>query len=246
MTDFLKPRSPGVANPHAPARTQCDRDWEQTIERFLELLVSHDSAGASALVLDAVSDGVPITDALIKIIQPAMYRIGDLWRCGSLDVKQEYYATAVIESILTYLEPRIFQGHQGRTPMIAAAVEGEMHSIGVRVVADFFEMDGWDTCYLGANVSGSTILSESIRRKAKLIALSANGRAVMPQVMKTVAAIHESNALRGTLVLVGGGVFNAWPNAADASGADGYARDAPCAVEVARALVETRMNERTE
>jgi methanogenic corrinoid protein MtbC1 len=246
MTDFLKTRSAGVVNRGASAKTQCDRDWEQTIERFLELLVSHDSVGASALVLDAVSDGLPIPDALIKIIQPTMYRIGNLWSCGSLDVQQEYYATAVIESILTYLEPRIFQGHQGRIPMIAAAVEGELHSIGVRMVADFFEIDGWDTCYLGANVCGSTIVSESIRRKAKLIALSANGRVVVPQVMKTIAAIQESNALKETLVLVGGGVFNVWPNALDHSGANGYARDAPGAVEIARVLIESRMNERTE
>ena len=130
--------------------------------------------------------------------------------------------------------------------MIAAAVEGELHSIGVRMVADFFEIDGWDTCYLGANVCGSTIVSESIRRKAKLIALSANGRVVVPQVMKTIAAIQESNALKETLVLVGGGVFNVWPNALDHSGANGYARDAPGAVEIARVLIESRMNERTE
>ena len=246
MTDFLKNRSEAIADTGARTRTQRDLDLEQTIERFLELLVSHDSVGASALVLDAVSDGLATADALTKIIQPTMYRIGDLWRCGTLDVKQEYYATAVVESILTRLEPRIFKGRRGGAAMIAAAVEGEMHAIGVRMVADLFEMDGWDSCYLGANVSGSTILAESIRRKAKLIALSANGRVVMPQVMKTIAAIQESIALKGTLVLVGGGLFNAWPKAVDHSGADGYARDAPGAVAVARALVETRVNERSE
>ena len=66
----------------------------------------------------------------------------------------------------------------------------------------------------------------------------------MPAVIRTVAAIQETEALEGALILVGGGLFNAWPNAVDASGADGYARDAPRAVEVARLLLGSRVNER--
>jgi methanogenic corrinoid protein MtbC1 len=244
MTNFSHYRPAVPAQVRTQSRTLCDCDWEQMVERFLEMLVGHDSVGASALVLDAVGNGMLITDVYIKLIQPTMYRIGELWRCGSLDVAHEYYATALVESILTRLEPRIFQGHTGGTAMIAAAVEGEMHAIGARMVADFFEMDGWETCYLGANVPGSLIVAESIRRKAKLIALSANGRAVMPAVIRTVAAIQETEALEGALILVGGGLFNAWPNAVDASGADGYARDAPRAVEVARLLLGSRVNER--
>jgi MerR family transcriptional regulator, light-induced transcriptional regulator len=243
MTDFSNKSAAVPVNDRASSRAQCDCDWEQTIERFIELLVGHDSVGASALVLDAVRDGLPITDIYIKLIQPTMYRIGDLWRCGSLDEAQEYYATALVESILTRIEPRIFQGHTGGAAMIAAAVEGEMHAIGARMVADFFEMDGWDTCYLGANVGSGLIVAESIMRKAKLVALSANGRAMMPAVIGTIAAIQETDALKGTMILVGGGLFNAWPNAVDACGADGYARDAARAVEVARLLIGSRVKE---
>ncbi len=210
------------------------------IERFLDLLISHDRIGASALVLDAVREGVPFTDVYLRLVQPVMYRMGDLWECGSLDVAQEHYATAVIESILAHLEPRIFTGHKTGMPMIAASVEGEMHSIGARMVADFFQADGWDTCFLGANVPGGAIVAESVRRKAKLIALSASGGSLMPEVIKTIAAIQESDALSRTLVIVGGALFNALPSAVDRTGADGYAPDARAAVEVARGLVEER------
>lgn len=32
------------------------------------------------------------------------------------------------------------------------------HEIGMRMVADFFEMEGWDTYYLGANTPTRSIL----------------------------------------------------------------------------------------
>jgi hypothetical protein len=42
---------------------------------------------------------------------------------------------------------------------VAACVSGELHEIGVRMLCDLLEMEGWNTIYLGANVptAGSTI-----------------------------------------------------------------------------------------
>jgi MerR family transcriptional regulator, light-induced transcriptional regulator len=231
---------------HAPSTPQSDADWERMAAQLLELLILHDQHSARALVIDAADNGVPFTEIYLKLIQPVMYRIGELWECRSLDVAQEHYATAVIEMILAHLEPEIFHGHNGRPAMIAAAVEGDLHVVGVRMVADFFEADGWDTCYLGANVPSTAIIAESLRRKAKLIALSASREANLPTVTQTIAAIHESAALEGILVIVGGGLFKARLHAADGIGADGSAADARIAVEVARELMQAREGKQSQ
>jgi B12 binding protein len=93
---------------HAPLTPQSDADWERMAAQLLELLILHDQHSARALVIDAADNGVPFTEIYLKLIQPVMYRIGELWECGSLDVAQEHYATAVIEMILAHLEPEIF------------------------------------------------------------------------------------------------------------------------------------------
>ena len=44
--------------------------------------------------------------------------------------------------------------------------------IGARMVADFFEMEGWDTCFLGANTPKESIIETIRAQKADLVALS--------------------------------------------------------------------------
>ena len=44
--------------------------------------------------------------------------------------------------------------------MVATCIGGELHEIGIRMVADFFEMEGWDTYYLGANTPADAVVAE--------------------------------------------------------------------------------------
>ncbi|MDZ7776615.1 MAG: hypothetical protein U5L09_13885 [Bacteroidales bacterium] len=52
---------------------------------------------------------------------------------------------------MSQLYPYIFNSQRVGKSMVAATVGGELHEMGIRMVADFFEMEGWDTWYLGAN-----------------------------------------------------------------------------------------------
>lgn len=228
-----------MTSDETPATKLSDADWERMRARLIELLLLHDRNAACVMIVDAVRDGLPFTDVYLMLLQPVLYRIGDLWESGSLDVAQEHYATAVIEMVLAQISPAIFRGHRRGPSMVAAAVEGNLHAVGVRMIADFFEADGWDSCYLGANVPASAIVAESIRRKAKLIALSASRDEQMPEVIQTIAAIRESTQLENPFVMVGGALFNALPNAIAGTGADAYAADARQAIEVAHGLMQS-------
>ena len=61
---------------------------------------------------------------------------------------QEHYCTAATQLIMSQLYPYIFTtGKNGRV-LVGTCVSGDLHEIGVRMVSDFFEMEGWDTFYL--------------------------------------------------------------------------------------------------
>ena len=47
----------------------------------------------------------------------------------------------------------------GPTLVVVASVEDELHQVGGKMVADVFEMHGWDSFYLGSN----TPISEMVR-----------------------------------------------------------------------------------
>ena len=67
-----------------------------------------------------------------------------------LSVAQEHYCTAATQLVMSQLYPRIFSTERRGRTLVAARVADDLHEIGLRMVADFFEMEGWDTFYVGA------------------------------------------------------------------------------------------------
>ena len=115
-------------------------------------------------VLDAVNSGVPVRDIYLQVFQPAQYEIGRLWQTNRISVAQEHYCTAATQLIMSQLYPLIFSSPRNGLRMVAACVQGDSHELGLRMVSDFFELEGWDTLFLGASTpAGSTSTSSAGR-----------------------------------------------------------------------------------
>ncbi len=93
-----------------------------------------------------------------QVITPAMHEIGVLWEKGALTVADEHLATALTHRVLAALRPPLrveadgSGAPLGQGRVMFAAVEGEQHSLGLRMAADVAEEAGFETIYLGADV----------------------------------------------------------------------------------------------
>ena len=105
-------------------------------------------------------------DVYLHVFQRSQYEIGRLWQSNQISVAQEHLCTAATQLIMSQLYPFIFGTERRNRRVVAACVGGDLHEIGIRMVADFFEMDGWDTFYLGANVPITDIVQTVIDRRA--------------------------------------------------------------------------------
>ncbi|UCE60767.1 MAG: cobalamin-dependent protein [Phycisphaerales bacterium] len=121
--------------------------------------------------------------------------------------------------------------------VVAAAVGGELHEIGVRMVADFFEMDGWDVIYLGANMPSTDVLSMIRERRADLLTVSVSTILHLCTVGELIDQIREDESCTGTKVLVGAPPFRSVPDLWSELGADGSATSATEAVKLGDSLV---------
>ncbi|MBC8039173.1 MAG: B12-binding domain-containing protein, partial [Opitutaceae bacterium] len=123
--------------------------------QYFEALRRGERHLASQLVLAAVAAGTPVRDIYLHVFQPAQYEIGRLWQTNRISVAQEHYCTAATQLIMSQLYSHIFATAKNGRTLVATCVSGDLHEIGVRMVADFFEMAGWNTFYLGANTPHS-------------------------------------------------------------------------------------------
>jgi hypothetical protein len=109
---------------------------------YLEALLAGRRRQAAELVLGAVDRGLRMQEVYLKVFQPVLLEVGRLWQINEITVAHEHYCTAATQQVMTLLYPRIFTTPRiGRT-FVSAAIGGDLHEIGSRMVADFLEMEG--------------------------------------------------------------------------------------------------------
>jgi methanogenic corrinoid protein MtbC1 len=230
-----------IAFHHAPSSLpsylpETADNLSRSTRRYVDLLLMGERQLAASLIHDLVLDNVPVRDIYLKIFQPAQREIGRMWQTNQISVAKEHYCTAATQMIMSQLYPYVFSTDRLGMSMVVTCVESELHEIGARMVADFFEMAGWDTYFLGANTPAKGIIHTLDERNANLLAISATMSFHVDKVVELIRDVRASNHSQKVKIIVGGYPFNLSPNLWKTVGADGYAIDAQQAVQMAESF----------
>ena len=229
-----------LAQPVSPAASALrpDQPHAALALRYLAAILAGNRLGAIRLVVDAADQGVPVAELYRWVFQETQREIGRRWHAGEIGVSHEHLATAVTQLAMAQLYPRIIETPRIGRVLVAAAVGRELHDLPIRLVADHFEMAGWDTHYLGGNVPPAEVAFAASERRAHVVALSATLPTHVDAVAAAVAAVRAHPSAREARVIVGGYPFNVSPGLWAEIGADGSAPDAASAVALATRLVD--------
>ena len=169
---------------------------------YLEALQARDAVAARAAVDAALDDDVPVADVYLEILRPALHAIGHDWAAGDIDVAHEHYATAVTMTVLGALGPRMREAPKdGRLAVVSGSPE-ERHGLGLQMVADFLEGDGWEVLNLGPSTPAQDLARLADAEQADVVALSTSTPAGLPGAAEALA---ELNGLRPRPTIVLGG-----------------------------------------
>jgi len=214
-----------------------DKPLVKLLEQYLEFLLNGDRHSAGKMIIEAVDNGISVKDIYLHVFQSSLYEVGRLWQENKITVAQEHYITAATQLIMSQLYPYISNSKKTGKVLVATSVSKELHEVGVRMVADFFEMDGWNTFYLGANTPTESIIQTIISKKADLVLISATISSHIGEVMDLIRTVRRCAECRDPKIIVGGYPFNVDSNLWKKVGADGQAEDAETAIEMAEKLV---------
>ncbi|MBN1852855.1 MAG: cobalamin-dependent protein [Pirellulales bacterium] len=204
---------------------------------YLLAILEGDRARAVRLILDAAEAGYPARDLYIQVLLPAQEEAGRMWQNVEINVAEEHFATATtkgIMALLCSLAPA--KSPNGKT-LVASAVAGNQHDIGLQAVADFFEMDGWRVIQLGCDVPIHDLVQAVGFYHADLLALSVSLGSHLMVLKQTIQSVRRSERGASVKVLVGGRALTWASDLAAEFGADGYAADPVGAVSLGNALV---------
>ena len=182
-------------------------------------LEEYDRAEAVALVHRAVDNGeLDIMTLYRLVLAPILDDIGAAWSEGRERVWQEHFATSTVVTIIESLYPKVraLAAHAepcGSTAVLAAPSE-EHHVVGVRMVADHFELAGWRVVYLGADTPEEEIRAAVTSIPADALVMSASTHLQRLELRHIADQLRDE--LPGIRIWVGGAAFarehDGWPD----------------------------------
>lgn len=175
-------------------------------QAYLSAMKKGSGKQADLVVQQALDIEIPANDIYLDIFQKSAYEIGEMWQRNEFSVAQEHLATAIIERQMSDLHSYFKPRRDRRRKLLLGAVDLEQHRIGMRMVADFFEQDGWDVYYLGAAVPTRSFVFMAKEFQPDLIGISAQMVYHLPELMNFVRETSRQG-LDGIPIMAGGFPF---------------------------------------
>lgn len=142
------------------------------VSLFLENLLKGDRAACSVIVRQYLFYNTSIMDLYENILKKALYEVGILWETNKISVATEHMCTAITEAILNELLFQIISSKSYNKKVIVACVENEQHQVGIKMVADVFEMNGWESVFLGTGIPTNELIRFIHEQNPDILAIS--------------------------------------------------------------------------
>jgi corrinoid protein of di/trimethylamine methyltransferase len=211
----------------------------EDLEALKRALITADrdlGVGACQRLLDAGMDPKAILEDGMAV---AMFDLGEMWKRGEVFLPEVVASAEVFKQCNALVEPALLAqrdpDEEANALVLLCTVKGDLHDLGKNMVGAMLRTSGFDVHDLGKDVSADRIVEAINELEPKIVGMSALLTTTVPY-QETVIKRLETEGLRERVkVMVGGAPVT--PEWAEKIGADGYANNAPEAVEIAKKLI---------
>jgi 5-methyltetrahydrofolate--homocysteine methyltransferase len=206
-------------------------------EELQQAIIDGKAPVAKELTEKMLKEGIRPAEFFPKAIIPAMDEVGRRMRECEFFIPEVLIAARAARGATDILRPLLVGDDSVRSAgtVVCGTVKGDLHDIGKNIVAMMLESAGFRIVDLGVDVAPEKIIEAVRQHQADIVAMSALLTTTMVNMKAMIEALAAAGLRDKVKVLVGGApVTDTW---AHSIGADGYGKDAPAAVELARQLV---------
>ncbi len=177
----------------------------ETYNNYFNNLIKGAKYECVAIFDEVIKSNVPVEKIYTQLFQRSLYQVGEYWEMNRISVATEHMATAITENLMIKLQPELFSTERTGKKAVIACVANEYHQVGGKMVADIFEMYGWDGYFVGANTPNTELLRFIESKNPDLIGLSLSIYSNLPELKNTLVKIRQH--FPDLPVMVGGQAF---------------------------------------
>ena len=210
------------------------------VEALARFAIADDRAGCRDCVHALQEAGIGVERLCLELLGPAARRLGDLWERDECDFVQVTNGLWRIELLMLDLGSDLPVEPVGQDPVphrvMLVKARGEDHSLGLRMVSEFFRRAGW-TVWFEPGASHDTLIETVHDTPFDVIGLSLARVDHAAALAELVAELRAASMNAQVKVMVGGPTLGTHPELIARIGADFTAADAREAVERAEGLL---------
>ncbi|WP_026486715.1 corrinoid protein [Caldanaerobius polysaccharolyticus] len=208
----------------------------EILKEISEALQVGNAKRVKELVQKALDDGIPAGDILTKGLIDGMNIIGAKFKNNEVYVPEVLIAARAMHAGMDILKPVLTaSGVKPFGKVVIGTVKGDLHDIGKNLVKMMMQGVGLEVIDLGVDVPAEKFVNAARENGADIVALSALLTTTMPAMRGVIAALKDAGIRDKVKVMIGGAPVT--QSYADEIGADGYAKDAASAAEMAKNFV---------
>jgi 5-methyltetrahydrofolate--homocysteine methyltransferase len=193
-----------------------------------------DHATAVSLTAQAINERLD-PQAILAAMTAAMDTVGVRFQRNEIFIPEMLVAARAMKKALERLKPELAgAGLRPEATAVLGTVEGDVHDIGKNLVGMMWTGANIEVVDLGENVAPQRFVEAVREHGARLVGVSALLTTTMVGMKDVVTGIRAAD-LRDVKIVIGGAPIT--EGFAKEIGADGYAKDAGAAVEVAKRLL---------
>jgi methylmalonyl-CoA mutase cobalamin-binding domain/chain len=210
---------------------------EELIQTLRTTLMGAKRDEALAATTQLMEEGADPVIVLQDGMAAAMFELGAMWSRGEVFLPEVVASATLFKLCNDIVEPVLLERGEKKAgaKVLLATVKGDLHDLGKNMVGAMLKTAGFEVIDLGKDTPTEKIVNAVKEHEPQILGLSALLTTTVPQQKVVIEALKAEGLFDTLKVMVGGApVTQEW---ADEAGADGYAPDAPEAVQ--RALVLT-------
>ena len=201
-----------------------------------DAIIRGDNVNSKEITQKLLDQGAGPVEILNEGLIPGMGVVGRKFKANEMYIPEVLIAARAMNAAMDVLKPLLTEtGVPTKGTLILGTVQGDLHDIGKNLVRMMLEGAGFTVIDLGVDIPPEKFVEEIKKNKAQLLGLSALLTTTMPGMKDVIDAVKANEEVKDTRIMVGGAPLT--QEYADSIGADGYARDASGAVDLAKQLL---------
>ena len=218
------------------------RQIQEIITSYNEAIFDTDREQALAVVKEAVADGVSPEDVVFKVVIPAIEQMmGAISERFDANLAQHFLTAQIAAEVTEEMLPLFKMPPTILGRVVLGTAQGDMHSLGRRIVTGCLKAMMVEVVDLGVNVTAERFVDAAVEHDAQVIGISAmmvhtargeNG------AIKVRQLLHERGLEGRIRIAVGGAPYRFDPELYKTVGADGWAPDGISAGKVFTDLIK--------